>query len=142
MSDEGRAPYVVEVESEGCERCCAGRMWTVVGPDDVALSTSFADQEHVEWIAEQMAHAYRAGQSAARADVSDALERLTAERDRLKAALEQAHRVIEQCNGLIDCDEHPALSAEIAAILAPCDETGQCPTVPAALRGEGRAGER
>lgn len=203
MSDEGRAPYVVEVESEGCERCCAGRMWTVVGPDDVALSTSFADQEHVEWIAEQMNHAYRAGQSAARADgeaaglekaakvvkthevlhgdqrlrqvegllcetqhhlgliephthrgmtdgstplwlrvsnMANALERLTAERDRLKAALEQAHRVIEQCDGLIDCDEHPALSAEIAAILAPCDDTGQCPTVPAALRGEGREG--
>jgi chromosome segregation ATPase len=65
-----------------------------------------------------------------------------AENARLKAALEQAHRVIEQCNGLIDCDEHPALSAEIAAILAPCDETGQCPTVPAALRGEGREGAR
>lgn len=67
-------------------------------------------------------------------------ERAEADRDRLKAALEQAHHVIEQCDGLIDCDEHPALSGEIAAILAPCDHTGQCPTVPAALRGEGREG--
>jgi hypothetical protein len=82
MSDRRREPYVVEVDHGGCSHCHGGRTWTVVGPDDVAISTSFEDREHVEWIAEQMNHAYQAGQAAARAEGE-------------AAGLEQAAQTIE-----------------------------------------------
>ena len=54
-------PYLVEVSVNGCAHCGVGRMWDIVGPDDTALSQSFGDQEHAEWIAEQMNAAFRAG---------------------------------------------------------------------------------
>ena len=53
-------------------------------------------------------------------------ERYLAER----AALADAHAVIEACHAVIDPEDHPALAARIAAILAPCDVAGVCPTLP------------
>jgi len=66
---ETRGPYLVEVSTNGCPHCGAGRFWDIVGPDDVALNRSFNDKEHVEWIAEQMNRAFEAGvKSVARTD--------------------------------------------------------------------------
>ena len=58
---ERQEVFRVEVEESGCERCGHGTQWTVVGPDDVAISQSFEDQELAEDIAEYMNQGYRAG---------------------------------------------------------------------------------
>lgn len=50
------------------------------------------------------------------------------------SALKQAHQVLQGCDALIDCEEHPELSAQIAAILRPCSESGVCPTFEAGER--------
>lgn len=54
-------PFRVEVEKAGCERCGHGTQWTVVGPNEVAISQSFEDQELAEDIAEYMNQGFRAG---------------------------------------------------------------------------------
>jgi hypothetical protein len=55
------APFRVEVDKGGCERCGHGTQWTVVGPDDVAIGQSFEDEELADDIAEYMNQGYRAG---------------------------------------------------------------------------------
>src|SRR5690242_13232260 len=57
---EGRTPYRVEVDHDGCERCSCGRTWTIVGPDDYAIGQSFESQEDAEDLARLLnaAHEY------------------------------------------------------------------------------------
>lgn len=57
-------PYHVEVDTGGCERCGHGKTWTVVGPDDMAHSVSWEDQEEAEDFARAMNCAYAAGRAA------------------------------------------------------------------------------
>jgi hypothetical protein len=54
-------PYFIEVDANGCEKCSHGRMWSVVGPDGVASSTSYADEETAADLAEQLNTAYQVG---------------------------------------------------------------------------------
>jgi hypothetical protein len=62
-NETGRGPYHVEVETVGCEHCAGGRQWTVVDPDDVAISMSFELEEDADDIAVFMNIAYEAGAS-------------------------------------------------------------------------------
>ena len=39
---------------------------------------------------------------------------------------EVLHKIIEDCNALIDPEQHPELSARIDAVLTPCDDAGGC----------------
>lgn len=60
-------PYFIEVDSNGCSKCGAGRTWTVCGPDGSWLSTSYEGeegQEQAEWLADILNQAYWAGKSA------------------------------------------------------------------------------
>lgn len=61
---EGDLPYFIEVDANGCSKCGAGRSWTVCGPDDVWLSTSYEGpegEEQAEWLADILNAAYFAG---------------------------------------------------------------------------------
>ena len=59
-----REPYVVEIDSPGCESCDEGKTWTVVGPDGVAESESWYDEEVAAHFADRMNAAFRAGRAA------------------------------------------------------------------------------
>ncbi len=59
--ERARIAYVVELDKQGCECCGAGNYWTVVGPDDVGISQSFADRCVAEDTAELMNSAFAAG---------------------------------------------------------------------------------
>lgn len=74
MSDKA---YSAEVDTPGCEACGLGARWNVVGPDDVATSTIYEDQELAEEVAEDLSAAYRAGQT----DALNGLKRRRAETD-------------------------------------------------------------
>ncbi len=56
--------YYVEAEKKPCEHCGEGGQWNVVGPGEVALSTSYSDKEDADWIAGELNHAYEMGRSA------------------------------------------------------------------------------
>jgi len=62
-------PYFVEPSGDGCSQCGHDRHWDVVGPDGVALGTSFGDMEEAEDIADWMSRAWSRGYDAG---VSDA----------------------------------------------------------------------
>ena len=64
MADD---PYFVEVDTNGCDRCSHGKTWCIVGPDGVAGSQSFEDEEAASDLAEAMNEAYYAGKGAAEA---------------------------------------------------------------------------
>lgn len=64
-------PYFVEVDLNGCAECGAGRHWTVVGPDGVAIGRSFADEEFTSSLADDLNAAYFAGRSAAPPDQTE-----------------------------------------------------------------------
>jgi hypothetical protein len=52
--------YTVEPEGKACKYCGLGEMWDVIGPDGVALGTSFGDKESAEDYATDMDSAYKA----------------------------------------------------------------------------------
>lgn len=54
-------PYFVEVDVNGCERCGAGKTWTVVGPDGVAAGTSWKYVSDAEDFAEALNDAFYKG---------------------------------------------------------------------------------
>jgi hypothetical protein len=58
---EATKPYNVEWECDGCSFCHHGRMYTVVGPDDVAIGQSFGDEEDAGDIAGYMNQAHEGG---------------------------------------------------------------------------------
>lgn len=58
-------PYFIEVDSNGCSHCGAGRTWCVVGPDGMASSTSYEDEDEASKLAERLNEAYWHGVGAA-----------------------------------------------------------------------------
>jgi predicted DNA-binding WGR domain protein len=64
MSRKVEEPYFIEVESNGCSHCAAGRTWGVVGPDGVMGGRSFADEDDASELAEALNEAYWAGRAA------------------------------------------------------------------------------
>jgi hypothetical protein len=72
--DEQEA-YFIEVENKGCSHCGANRMWRVVGPDGVAMSTIYERDEDAADLAEDLNIAYAAGRAFVQAQVADAVER-------------------------------------------------------------------
>ncbi len=55
------APYFIEVDQQGCSKCNAGRSWNVVGPDGVALSTSYMEEEDAQDLADDLNDAFGKG---------------------------------------------------------------------------------
>lgn len=54
-------PYRIDIDQQGCQTCNAGRTYTIVGPDGVALGRSWDDMnEALEWCDELNA-AYNSG---------------------------------------------------------------------------------
>lgn len=64
MSEQGKEPYFVEVNNDGCSRCGHDRTWTVVGPDGVALGQSWVDEDDAQDVADWLNEAYEAGRGA------------------------------------------------------------------------------
>ena len=56
--------YRVECEKGGCALCGVGALYTVVGLDETALSTSYSQQEEAEYVAEILNAAFEAGKAA------------------------------------------------------------------------------
>ncbi len=54
-------PYIVEVDSGGCEHCAQGKSWTVVGPDGVAMGVSYDEESEANFLASMMNLAYETG---------------------------------------------------------------------------------
>lgn len=61
MNDEVKEEryYTVEPEGKACPHCGLGEMWDVIGPDGVALGTSFGDKLSAEEYAEDLDGAYK-----------------------------------------------------------------------------------
>jgi hypothetical protein len=61
--DDGvlKEAYRVEIERSGCVTCDAGKMYRVVGPDDVAMSTIYEREEDAIDLADDLNIAYAAG---------------------------------------------------------------------------------
>ena len=62
MSKRNSPAYVVIIDQDGCKECGHGRTFQVVGPDDVALGTTWEDLEFAQQIAEQLNDAYKLGE--------------------------------------------------------------------------------
>jgi len=62
--------FTVEVDDDGCSKCSHGKTWGVLGPDDVASSQSWADEEDAQHFADEMNRAYELGQKLARGDAA------------------------------------------------------------------------
>jgi hypothetical protein len=54
-------PYFIEVDTNGCGHCGAGRTWLVVGPDGYGGSQSFEDEEDAAHLAQILNDAYWMG---------------------------------------------------------------------------------
>lgn len=84
MTTKIEDPYFVEVDANGCGHCGAGRQWTVVGPDGVAIGQSFEDEEIADDIASYMNQAYWVGKGDTEAEI-----------ERVKQAFWKEHRCSE-----------------------------------------------
>jgi hypothetical protein len=58
--------YAVERGARGCDHCGTGGTWDVIGPDDVALGTSFTFEDDAYELAGFMNMAFEAGAAQAR----------------------------------------------------------------------------
>jgi hypothetical protein len=56
-----RVAYRVEQDADGCACCGDGKSWVIVGPDEVALGTSYFHREDADDLAEDLNSAYEAG---------------------------------------------------------------------------------
>lgn len=65
MAPPREEPYFVEVNTNGCGTCGAGRTWLVIGPDDYAGSQTFSDEEDADALAESLNAAYASGRETA-----------------------------------------------------------------------------
>ena len=50
-----------EERESSCQTCRHGDMWNVVGPDDVAIGTSYEREEDAESMAEELSRAFLLG---------------------------------------------------------------------------------
>ena len=57
-------PYFLEVDDNGCCKCGAGRTWTIVRPDGVAMGRSWSDDEEASYICELLNDAYERARGA------------------------------------------------------------------------------
>jgi hypothetical protein len=57
-------PYRIERDKPKCSECKRDTGWNVIGPNDVALSLVFEDEEHARDYADDLNDAYEAGLSA------------------------------------------------------------------------------
>lgn len=55
-------PYRVEISDRGCGECQTGMTWWVVGPDEIASSTSYDEEEDANSLAAALNAAYELGQ--------------------------------------------------------------------------------
>jgi hypothetical protein len=58
------AAYRTEEDNPGCSDCGQGMTWHVVGPDKVASSTSYEDEEDADHLTRELNRAYELGQAA------------------------------------------------------------------------------
>lgn len=73
--------YRVIVDRGGCKHCHEGRLWTIVsgaGDDEIAIGSSFGEEEHTQDICDLMNMAYATG-----IEASDVATEATAEVDKL-----------------------------------------------------------
>jgi len=77
--------YTVEVDHGGCKHCGAGKTYTVVGPDGVAVGRSFGDKDDADDLAADMNQAWRLG-------LESSLERTEAEARLVCAACAKKHK--------------------------------------------------
>jgi hypothetical protein len=91
-SDKHDAAYRVEVDTEGCAHCAGNRTWTIVGPDGVAIGSSWGDEEFAGDVADLMNMAYDAGKESELAQVElyqvqlqDAAVRLAESQERARS---------------------------------------------------------
>lgn len=63
-------PYFLQVDVNGCDKCSAGRMWTVVGPSGAMFGQSWGDEEFVGDLVEWLNDAYANGRAASPAPES------------------------------------------------------------------------
>lgn len=66
MSEEENedTPYRIDIDQQGCQTCHAGRTYTIVSPDGVALGLSWDDMsEALDW-ADELNSAYNSGLAA------------------------------------------------------------------------------
>lgn len=64
-------PYRVEIDDPGCQTCQHDQTFHVIGPDEVASSTSYGDQEDAESLARALDAAYLLGQQSVTAVTPD-----------------------------------------------------------------------
>ena len=55
-------PYRTEVDDPGCSDCGSNATWHVIGPDEVASSTSYGDEEDANALTNALNAAYALGQ--------------------------------------------------------------------------------
>jgi len=54
--------FKVVTDTEGCNKCGAGKTWTIAGTnDEIAIGYSFGEQEEADDLCEWMNMAYQAG---------------------------------------------------------------------------------
>lgn len=58
MSD---TPYRLAIDLSGCSNCGASRSWTIIGPDDVGIGTSWEDEQFASDVKDLLNMAYDAG---------------------------------------------------------------------------------
>lgn len=56
--------YKIVVDKEGCQHCGGERTWTIEGPDEVCIGTSWGDEEFASDICDLMNMAFDAGKEA------------------------------------------------------------------------------
>ncbi len=55
--------YFIEVDTNGCPTCGKGKTWSVVGPNGMASSTSYEDEEDAQNQADQLNEAFWHGRT-------------------------------------------------------------------------------
>lgn len=65
--------YKVKLDRAACTACGEGTLWTVVGPDGVAIGQSFADEVDAEETAGMLNAAYELGYNKAHRKIDAAL---------------------------------------------------------------------
>lgn len=64
-------PYRVEIDDPGCAYCQHDMSYNVIGPDDVASSTSYGDEEEANALRNALNHAYELGQQSNRVQLGN-----------------------------------------------------------------------
>lgn len=76
VPEAGEDPYFTEVDNNGCSHCGSGRTWNVIGPDGVALSTSYEDEDAAIDLADMLNEAFARGASSRDKEIASLLAAL------------------------------------------------------------------